>query len=88
VLSWPVQAGVRVLLDNHTAQAINPAARQVTVTSRHGERELGDDRLVVATGAMAVRPPIEGLDLDGVHVLHTMGDTFALDHALASATFA
>jgi replicative DNA helicase len=39
---------------------------------------------VVGTGAVPVRPPIDGLDLDGVHVLHTMGDTFTLHQALAA----
>jgi NADPH-dependent 2,4-dienoyl-CoA reductase/sulfur reductase-like enzyme len=78
------QAGIRLLLD-HTAQAIDPAAKQVTVTSESsGERQLGYDRLVIGTGAVPVRPPIDGLDLDGVHVLHTMGDTFALHHALTA----
>jgi NADPH-dependent 2,4-dienoyl-CoA reductase/sulfur reductase-like enzyme len=78
------QAGLRLLLD-HTAQAIDPAGKQVTVTSeRSGERQLGYDRLVIATGAVPVRPPIDGLDLPGVHVLHTMGDTFALHQALAA----
>jgi NADPH-dependent 2,4-dienoyl-CoA reductase/sulfur reductase-like enzyme len=32
--------------------------------------------------AVPVRPPIDGLDLPGVQVLHTMGDTFALHQAL------
>jgi NADPH-dependent 2,4-dienoyl-CoA reductase/sulfur reductase-like enzyme len=78
------QAGIRLLLD-HTAQAIDPAGKQVTVTSeRSGERQLGYDRLVVATGAVPARPPIDGLDLPGVHLLHTMGDTFALHQALTS----
>jgi NADPH-dependent 2,4-dienoyl-CoA reductase/sulfur reductase-like enzyme len=80
------QAGIRLLLD-HTAQAIDPGDKHVTVArERDGERELGYDRLVVATGAVPVRPAIDGPDLDGVHVLlHTMGDTFALHHALAAA---
>jgi NADPH-dependent 2,4-dienoyl-CoA reductase/sulfur reductase-like enzyme len=76
-------AGLRLLLE-HTARAINPAAKQVTVTAPAGtDRQLGYDRLVVATGAVPVRPPIDGLDLPGVHVLHTMGDTFALHQALS-----
>jgi NADPH-dependent 2,4-dienoyl-CoA reductase/sulfur reductase-like enzyme len=44
-------AGLELLLD-HTAQAIDPAAKQVTVTSQHGEQQLGYDRLVIGTGAV------------------------------------
>jgi NADPH-dependent 2,4-dienoyl-CoA reductase/sulfur reductase-like enzyme len=77
------QAGLQLLLD-HTARTIDPAAKQVTVTSQRGERQLGYDRLVIGTGAVPVRPPIDGLDLPGVHVLHTMADTFALHHALTA----
>jgi NADPH-dependent 2,4-dienoyl-CoA reductase/sulfur reductase-like enzyme len=75
------QAGLQLLLD-HTAQAIDPARKQVTITGQHGERQLGYDRLVIGTGAVPIRPPIDGLDLPGVHVLHTMGDTFAIHEAL------
>jgi NADPH-dependent 2,4-dienoyl-CoA reductase/sulfur reductase-like enzyme len=77
------QAGIGLLLD-HTAQVVDPAAKQVTVTSQRGQRQLGYDRLVIGIGAVPVRPPIDGLDLPGVHVLHTMGDTFALHQALTA----
>jgi NADPH-dependent 2,4-dienoyl-CoA reductase/sulfur reductase-like enzyme len=78
------QAGIQLLLD-HTAQRIDPAGKQVTVTGqRGGQQQLAYDRLVIGTGAVPVRPPIDGLDLDGVHVLHAMGDTFALHQALTA----
>ena len=78
------QTGMRLLLD-HTARAIDPVAKQVTGTDTGGrEWTLGYDRLVVATGAEPVRPPIKGLDLPGVHVLHTMADSFAVQQALTS----
>ena len=47
------------------------------------------DELIVGTGAVSARPPIEGLvgegalgPADGVHLLHSMGDTFELMHTL------
>jgi NADPH-dependent 2,4-dienoyl-CoA reductase/sulfur reductase-like enzyme len=43
------------------------------------------DRLMIGTGAVPVRPRIEGLDLSGVHELHTMEDSFRVKSLLERA---
>ena len=74
-------AGMALRLDT-TARRIDVPGRKLLVTSNGTEELIGYDQLVIGTGAVPVRPPIIGLDTlgpgDGVHLLHSMGDTFAL----------
>jgi NADPH-dependent 2,4-dienoyl-CoA reductase/sulfur reductase-like enzyme len=75
-------SGMRLLL-NHRAQRIDPAAHTVLVSDSTGQPHiLSYDRLIIATGAEPVRPPITGLDLPGVFPLHTMGSSLALEQHL------
>jgi len=82
--------GIHLLLDA-TAQAIDPASHLVTILDEAGKaRQLPYDRLVIATGAVPVRPRIPGIDLSGVYLLRSMQDSFAVHeyldtHAPASA---
>ncbi|MGA5452701.1 FAD-dependent oxidoreductase [Streptomyces umbrinus] len=72
---------------NTRATQIDPADRRLTVRGADGRSEqLPYDALVVGTGAVSVLPPIEGLGglgpEQGVHLLHSMGDTFTLERGL------
>jgi NADPH-dependent 2,4-dienoyl-CoA reductase/sulfur reductase-like enzyme len=53
------------------AEGIDLAAGEVVAAG--GER-LGYDNLVVATGGKPARPPVPGLDADGVHGVHRLAD--------------
>ncbi|MDX6336146.1 MAG: hypothetical protein QOG05_3486 [Streptosporangiaceae bacterium] len=82
--------GMSLRLDT-TARRIDVGGRKLLVTTSKGHEELvAYDKLVVGTGAVPVRPPIGGLDAlgpdDGVHLLHSMGDTFAVMRTLEGKT--
>jgi NADPH-dependent 2,4-dienoyl-CoA reductase/sulfur reductase-like enzyme len=82
-------AGMTLRLDT-TARCIDVPGRKLLVTGPDGSEELiSYDELVIGTGAVPVRPPIAGLDelgpADGVHLLHSMDDTFAVMRTLEDA---
>ncbi|GAA3899845.1 FAD-dependent oxidoreductase [Streptomyces lacrimifluminis] len=72
---------------NTRATHIDPAGKLLTVRDADGHTEqLPYDALVIGTGAVSAVPPIAGLaDLgpeQGVHLLHSMGDTFGLQQSI------
>jgi NADPH-dependent 2,4-dienoyl-CoA reductase/sulfur reductase-like enzyme len=75
--------GMHLRLDT-VARRIDVSDHKLLVTDADGREELlAYDALVVGTGALPVRPPIAGVagpgllgPSDGVHLLHSMGDTF------------
>jgi len=85
-------AGMRLRLDT-TARRIDVPGRKLAVTSPgRGEEVLSYDKLIVGTGAVPVRPSIGGVagpgalgPENGVHLLHSMGDTFAVMRTLEQA---
>jgi NADPH-dependent 2,4-dienoyl-CoA reductase/sulfur reductase-like enzyme len=79
-------AGMRLRL-NTTARKVDVAGHTLQLTGPDGAADvMSYDQLVIGTGAVPVRPPIAGLDAlgeaDGVHLLHTMDETFAIMRTL------
>ncbi|MCX7012293.1 MAG: FAD-dependent oxidoreductase, partial [Candidatus Sumerlaeota bacterium] len=73
------------LLNRTRAESIDRARKTVRVRdlASGAERDLPYDQLVIATGASAVRPPIAGLDLKGVHQLTRIEHALELRDAVA-----
>ena len=85
-------AGMRLRPDTTARRIDVPGRKLLVTTAAGGEEVLGYDKLVIGTGAVPVRPPITGLSGpgalgpgDGVHLLHSMGDTFAVMRTLEEA---
>jgi CoA-dependent NAD(P)H sulfur oxidoreductase len=70
------EKGIEVRV-RHRVEGIDPEKKKLSVRSLQSGEVFEDvyDRLVVATGARAVLPPIEGAELDGVFVLRFLTDS-------------
>ena len=81
--------GMTLRLDTF-ATDIDVADRKLIVRNPDRSTEaIGYDELIVGTGALPITPPIGGVGgedglgaADGVHLIHSMGDTFALTGSL------
>jgi NADPH-dependent 2,4-dienoyl-CoA reductase/sulfur reductase-like enzyme/rhodanese-related sulfurtransferase len=62
----------------HRVTGIDRHSQKVTIEGRAGTYSLPYDALLLSPGAVAVRPPIEGLDHPAVHTLRTVPDVDAL----------
>jgi NADPH-dependent 2,4-dienoyl-CoA reductase/sulfur reductase-like enzyme len=74
------------LRTTHEVTAFDRTAQTVTVVGPDGEFEQEYADLLVATGARAVEPPLDGMDMQGVFTLHSMKAAAQLREALGMET--
>lgn len=78
----PESFGKRFNIDvrvNSEVSAINPEAKTVTVIGPDGESHTETyDRLLLSPGASPVRPPLPGIDSEGIFTLRDVADTDAI----------
>ncbi|RLW56541.1 MAG: hypothetical protein B6D69_01860 [gamma proteobacterium symbiont of Stewartia floridana] len=65
----------RIEMVDGPVKRVDPQSRRVVLESGS---EVAYDRLLIATGATPLKPPIPGIDLPGVHNCWTMADTRAI----------
>lgn len=60
---------------NTEATSIDCKAKKVHIKSSDGaEEDISYDKLILTTGATPIKPPIQGMDLDGITTLQSMED--------------
>jgi NADPH-dependent 2,4-dienoyl-CoA reductase/sulfur reductase-like enzyme len=70
------------ILRRHSAQRIDASNRTVSLVHGGAETTMRYERLVIATGAKPVTPELPGRKCEGVFLLHTMDDSFAVHRFL------
>lgn len=70
----------------HEVVSLNSETKTIQVKHKNNMIEDTYDKLIVATGAHAIRLPVEGSDLSGIHVLNSLEDAKNLKEALKKAT--
>ena len=70
------------ILRRHLARQIDASHKTISCVHAGAEMTMRYDRLVIATGAKPMRPDLPGSKHDGVFLLHTMDDSFAVHRYL------
>ncbi|MFQ3320414.1 MAG: NADPH-dependent 2,4-dienoyl-CoA reductase/sulfur reductase-like enzyme, partial [Natronomonas sp.] len=73
------------LRTGHEVVGIDADDRTVTARSDGGETTVSYDHLLIATGAEATEPPVEGIDREGIYTLGSMTDGKELRDFIARA---
>lgn len=73
------EQGIRAAV-RHRVLAIDPRAQSLRIRNLETGEEFTDrwDKLILATGGAASRPPLPGLDLPGIFTLRTVEDALAI----------
>jgi NADH oxidase (H2O2-forming) len=66
-----------------TAKCIDTKAKKVEVETREGEKEILEfDSLILATGSDFFKPPVKGIEKEGVMLLHTIEEGKKIDQMI------
>ena len=88
LVQTPESFGTRFNIDvrvKSEVTAINPEAKTVTVTAPDGsEYTESYDKLLLSPGASPVRPPLPGIDIEGIYTLRNVADTDIIKARVAS----
>ena len=77
--SFEKLTGVRVVTETEAVKVNRQEKTVEAVSAVTGERSVyGYDKLVIATGASPIKPPLEGMDLEGVFFMRTPKDAITL----------
>ncbi|HUU97292.1 MAG TPA: FAD-dependent oxidoreductase, partial [Phycisphaerae bacterium] len=74
---WYRQMGVKAL-SGRRAVAIDTRRREIVIEPSRTSHQVPYDRLLIATGALAQRPALPGIDLPGVFCLRDLDDAVAI----------
>ena len=77
------EQGINVKV-RHEVTEVDPDAKTVTVKNLGNDETFSQpyDKLVLATGAVPIKPPLPGIDLGGVHVLRIVEDAAAIQKTI------